>query len=144
MEPPLDQSRLLGLVGYHCRRAYLRVFLLWTERMDEIALRPAEFSVLVLVASNPAVSQKRLARALAIEPPNLATLLDRMEAAGWLRRRRDPRDRRSQLLALTPEGRRLCTRAEKLVDRVERDAMAALSDEERVILMSLLRKVFMD
>jgi DNA-binding MarR family transcriptional regulator len=141
---PLDQSRLLGLVGYHCRRAYLRVFVLWGERMARIKVRPAEYSILVLVAANPGVNQKWLAKALAIEPPNLATLLDRMESAGWLLRRRNPEDKRSQLLDLTPLGRRRCDQAVTEVERVESDAMAALSPGERAELMRLLRKIFLE
>lgn len=142
-DPALDQSRLLGLLGYKLRRAYLQILWLWADRMARLKLRPAEFSVLVLIASNPSVNQKRLGRALAIEPPNMATMLDRLEARDLLKRQRNPEDKRSQLLVLTPAGQRLCSKAEKAASDLELEASAKLSVAERDELARLLQKMFL-
>ena len=42
--------------------------------------------------------------------------IDRHERMGWLERRRNPADRRSSLLALTPAGRALVDEAEQTFD----------------------------
>lgn len=47
-----------------------------------------------------------LADALRITIGGVSKLVDRMERAGLLERRPDPRDRRAALIALTPAGRR--------------------------------------
>src|SRR4051794_18952857 len=141
--PPLDQRKLLGLVGYNCRRAYLRILGLFRERMAEFDLRPVDFSVLVLVQANPNVNQKRLAHALSIDPPNMVTLLERLEARALIRRKPNPADRRARLLVLTRQGAALCSEAEKVVTRLEIEATPNLTPDERVELMRLAQKVFL-
>lgn len=142
-EQPLKQDVLLSLVGYNCRRAYLDIMPLFTERMAQYDLRTVDFSVLSLLSANPNITQKRLAQAINVSPPNMAILLDRLEQRGLLVRQRNPLDKRSQTLVLKPEGVRLCARAEKTASELECEATAALSSEERTQLLALLQKVFL-
>jgi DNA-binding MarR family transcriptional regulator len=141
-EQPLSQDLLLSLVGYNCRRAYLSIMPLFAERMAQYALRTVDFSVLSLLRENPNITQKRLSQAIGVSPPNLAILLDRLEERGLLARRRNPLDKRSQVLSLTPAGARLCARAERTASELERDATAMLTEAERAQLLGLLQKVF--
>jgi len=137
----LDQTILLGLVGYNCRRAYLKIKTHFTKRMAKFDLRPVDFTVLSLLKANVNISQKRLSEAINVSPPNLATLLDRLEGRDLLIRQRNPLDKRSQTLVLTATGERLCNRAEKAVVELELDASDALTDAERELLISLLQKI---
>lgn len=139
-----DQSELLGLVGYNLRRAYLVVQSLFDDRMEKHDLRQAEFSVLVVVKDNPGINQKALAVALVVAPPNLATLLDRLEARGLLTRQRNPDDKRAQLVELTAQGTRLCGRSLKAAAEADDAAVGRLSAAEREQLKVLLRKIFAD
>jgi DNA-binding MarR family transcriptional regulator len=141
-EQPLTQDVLLSLVGYNCRRAYLSIMPLFAERMAQYELRTVDFSVLSLLQANPNITQKRLSQAISVSPPNLAILLDRLEERGLLARQRNPLDKRSHTLALTPAGSRLCTRAEKTAGELERDATAMLTAGERAQLLALLQKIF--
>lgn len=141
-DQPLDQDMLLSLVGYNCRRAYLSIMPLFHERMSEFDLRAVEFSVLSLLHANPNITQKRLSNAINVSPPNLATLLDRLEARGLLLRQRNPLDKRSQTLLLTPVGERTALQAEQTVSALEAEATAALSNAERQQLLVLLQKIF--
>lgn len=141
---PLDQSHLLRLVGYNCRQAYLRIFPLFMERMAQYELRPVDYTILTLVNVNRNTNQKRLARAINVSPPNLAPLLDRLEKRGLLVRTRNPADKRSQTLALTPAGLRLCNKADKTAFELEAEAAAVLTDTDRAELLRLLQKVFLN
>jgi DNA-binding MarR family transcriptional regulator len=142
-EQPLRQDVLLSLVGYNCRRAYLNILPLFAERMGQYELRTVDFSVLSLLKANPNIVQKRLAQAINVSPPNLGILLDRLEERGLLMRQRNPLDKRSQTLALTPEGSRLCAKAEKTASELEVDATAMLTTAEREQLLGLLQKIFL-
>jgi DNA-binding MarR family transcriptional regulator len=141
-DQPLDQSRLLSLVGYNCRRAYITIMPVFESRMAKYDLRPVDFTVLSLLKANPNITQKRLSQAINVSPPNLATLLDHLENRGLLIRQRNPLDKRSQTLVLTSEGSRMCTKAEKTASELETEATAALSDAERAQLLRLLQKIF--
>lgn len=140
--PPLDQSVLLSLVGYNCRRAYITIMPLFEKRMAKFELRPVDFTVLSLLKANPNINQKRLSKAINVSPPNLATLLDRLEQRDLVMRQRNPQDRRSQTLVLTAAGKSMCVKAEKTAAELEEKATEALSDAERAQLIKLLQKIF--
>jgi DNA-binding MarR family transcriptional regulator len=143
-EQPVSQDLLLSLVGYNCRRAYISIMPFFQNRMAKFELRPVDFTLLSLIKANPNITQKRLAQAANVSPPNLAPMLDKLETRGIVIRQRNPMDKRSQTLALTKEGLSLCTKAEKTALALEIEATAALTDGERDQLMRLLQKVFLD
>jgi DNA-binding MarR family transcriptional regulator len=138
----LDQSKLFGLVGYNLRHAYvLNVIPFFRKRMAKYHLKPVEYTILALVKANPNVNQKRLSQAINVSPPNLATLLDRLQTRKLLTRQRNPLDKRSQTLVLTPEGLRTCSKAEKTIEEMDLDATTALTETERLELLRLLQKM---
>lgn len=73
-------------------------------------LTAAQFNVLNLLAAKEeeaGFSQRELADALVVDRSNVTGLVDRMEAAGWVRRVDDPGDRRVYRVKLTASGRKL-------------------------------------
>jgi DNA-binding MarR family transcriptional regulator len=141
--PPgeLDQSRLMHLVGYAASRASIELKKVFTRHLGPLDLKAVEFSILVLVASNPQVNQKQLGLALEVSAPNLAVTLDRMVERGWVERVRSTMDRRAQLVHLTARGRELTQQAEKIAATMENAALRVLSPAERALLIELLLKV---
>lgn len=138
----IDQGVLLRLVGYNCQRAYINILALFMQRMAQYELRPVDYTILTLANTNPELGLKRLAHAIKVSPPNLTPLLDRLEKRGLVLRKRNPEDKRSQVLALTPAGKRLCREADKAVFDLECEATAMLADDERAELLRLLQKIF--
>jgi DNA-binding MarR family transcriptional regulator len=138
----VDQSELRGLLGYNVRRAYLVVQTHFEAQMEKLDLRQADFAVLSMLRSNPGINQKALAEALAIAPPNLATLLDRLESSSLLVRQRSTDDKRIQLVSLTPQGVKLHTQALKAAQKADETALHQLSANEREQLKRLLSKIF--
>jgi len=137
----LDQSRLTHLVGYAATRASVELKKSFTKHMGPLQIKAVEFSIMVLVASNEQVNQKQLGQALDVSPPNLAVTLDRMVERGWVERVRSTEDRRSQIVVLTPAGRQLVARAEKIGSTMENETLKVLSAAERLLLLELLLKV---
>lgn len=137
----LDQSGLMHLVGYAASRASIELKKSFSRHLGPLKLKAVEFSVLVLVDTNAEVNQKQLGQALDVSPPNLAVTLDRMVEQGWIRRERSERDRRAQLIRLTPIGQALVTRARKIAQTMENDALKMLSPAEKALLIELLQRV---
>ncbi len=137
----LDQSRLIHLVGYAAHRATAELRKTFTRSFGPLDLRAVEFSILVLVASNPQVNQKQLGQSLAMSAPNMAITLDRMVERGWVERTRSTEDRRSQLIQLTAAGAELVERAERVAWTMEQDTLRDLTAAERLMLIELLLKV---
>lgn len=92
------------VIGYKLRRAQLAVFQDFIETFQDIEIRPAEFSVLVLIAENPGQKQADIASALGIKPANLVTLIDGLERRGIAERRKGDTDKRAHSLYLTANG----------------------------------------
>lgn len=136
----IDQGILAHSVAYCCLQAYLQIVPSIKKGLARLGLRPVEYTVLSLVNNNPSINQKRLGQAIRVSPPNMATLLDKMQADGLIDRRRNPKDRRSQILALTEKGSQLCEKAEHIAYKA--DATPTLSEDEREQLTRLLVKVF--
>src|SRR5258706_5880824 len=82
----LDLGPLPELIGYALRRAQLAVFHDFLQTMAALDIRPAQFSVLLLIDVNPGVSQTAISQALRIKTANLAVLLNALQAPGYGKR----------------------------------------------------------
>jgi DNA-binding MarR family transcriptional regulator len=93
-----------AIVGYKLRRAQLFVFQDFIATFSQLQLRPAEFSVLALIARGPGQKQTEIARRLGIKRANFVALMDALERRGLAERRKSPEDKRSHSLHLTAHG----------------------------------------
>lgn len=137
----LDESLLQQVVGYQLAQASIVTDSVFRQRVGEpLQLRPIEYTVLVLVAQNPGGSAARIARALAVTPPHVTMVLDRLQARRLVERRVSAEDRRSQQLSVTREGAKLACRATDDILAAER-ASLGLTPGEQAMLAELLHKV---
>lgn len=97
--PPMQD-----IIGYKLRRAQLAVFQDFLDTFADMKLRPAEFSVLTLIAKKPGQKQTAIAEQLGIKRANFVALMDGLEARGLAERRKVSSDKRSHSLHLTPKG----------------------------------------
>lgn len=93
-----------SLLDFKLRRAQLLAFQDFSESLAKLKLRPAEFSVLAMIARNPGQKQTTIAESLGIKRANFVFLMDSIEARGLAERRKETQDRRSHSLHLTEEG----------------------------------------
>jgi DNA-binding MarR family transcriptional regulator len=99
-----------------------------------------KFNVLMELAASPkgALPLSEVARRLLKSPPNMTSLIDRLEADGWVRRTRDTADRRVVMAEITDEGWRALRRAAPLVFATEKRLLSCLSQAHRRELARLL------
>lgn len=100
----INYSVLSEAVGYRLRRAQLAVFQDFGESFAAEGLRPADFSVVLLVKHNPGLKQSEVAEALGIQRANFVAIVDGLEGRDLVERRKSETDRRVQALHLTPLG----------------------------------------
>jgi DNA-binding MarR family transcriptional regulator len=128
------------MIGYVVRRTQL-----WmnqdfrrTLKALNVAITPAQFSVLKVIAANPGLSQVKVAKALAIERARLVQMIDQLEAAGTVQRTRSTTDRRSHALRLTAAGAELLARAQVSLEAHERNVVARIGAREKDELLRIL------
>lgn len=95
---------ITSLLDFKLRRAQLLVYHDFAETLAKLKLRPAEFSVLAMIAKYPGQKQTTIAENLGIKRANFVFLMDSIEARGLAERRKGHTDRRSHSLHLTEEG----------------------------------------
>ncbi|MFL5862237.1 MAG: MarR family winged helix-turn-helix transcriptional regulator, partial [Solirubrobacteraceae bacterium] len=94
--------------------------------------------------SDGAMPQQTLCGALHLDPNNLVLMLNELEEDGYIERKRDPEDRRRHIVELTSAGKRALERAEKGMESIEDQVLAALSKGQRAELRKLLALALSD
>jgi DNA-binding MarR family transcriptional regulator len=100
----VELGMLPRLLGYNLRRAHQASWRTYVSFIGEGKIRPGLFSLLILTRSNPGIAQIELGTHLGVDKASIVALLDRLERAGLIERRRSTRDRRRQGIFLTEAG----------------------------------------
>jgi DNA-binding MarR family transcriptional regulator len=137
---PLDIGVLRTHLGYFLRRLQVEIFRDFIKSLSEFDVRPAQFSVLVLIGANPGRSQAEIGKALNIERARLAKMLNELERRRWVRRRSAANDGRSHSLHLTPFGVEKLAQIKALAANHERHLAARLGKDRRQQLLGLLQE----
>ena len=140
----VDMGPLSGAIGYLIRRAQLAIFEDFITVLDNVGLRPASFSALVIIGRNPGLNQSEVSAALGIQRTNFVTMVDDFERRGLAKRMPFGKDRRSHALQLTDQGRELLNRALKLQKDHETRLSRSLGPGGREQLLSLLGSILAD
>lgn len=135
----LKLGALNGHLGYFLRRLQVAVFKNFIRTLAPMDVRPAQYSVLLLIEANPGRSQAAIGQALDIERARLARLLHVLEGRRWIERRASAGDGRSHSLFLTREGEKALARIKSLTARHEAWLTAFVGSKRRTILMDLLK-----
>src|SRR3954462_8517045 len=101
-------------------------------------LMPRQFQLLGLLADHGPMGQRELGQAMATDPSILVTLINPLEAAGFVTRNRHAADRRRHVVSLTAKGKRKLDRAAEAQRHAEDTIFAGLSSEQRAQLRDLL------
>jgi DNA-binding MarR family transcriptional regulator len=125
LQQPRGQSGpLLELIGRRIR----------TEAESEIEtfnLRPRHVIALTLLQLVGEQSQSDLGEALRIDRTNLVGLLNDLESAELIDRRRSPEDRRRHTVSLTPTGTRRLAELEDALAEAEQRVLKVLNTPKR-------------
>lgn len=149
---PIDEAarqwglRWDGVEQMHAVTSLMRVQQLVLAQLDEI-LRPhrltfARYEALVLLVFSRAGSLPlgKMGERLQVHPTSVTSIVDRLEAAGLVVRRRHPEDGRAVLAEITAAGRAVVEAATE--DLVAADfALGALGREQMRELSEVLRPV---
>ena len=137
----LDLDCLPTLLGFNIRRAQIALWRDFNRNVAEGYVRPGVFSALLLARANPGIAQIEIANQLGIDKASVVALVDRMEDAGWVTRRRSTDDRRRQGIFLTPAGTRTCRALKKEMIDHERKFVSRYTAQERRTPIALLRRL---
>jgi DNA-binding MarR family transcriptional regulator len=140
-DQPARKGILDQLLGYQIRRAQMRFFAHFNERLHHHHTTPGQLGLLLLIAANPGISQVALARAIGIERATLGEFVAKFERQHLVERRGAISDKRSYALHLSRQGQEFLDRCIPEVLQHESDFTSHMTASERATLLSLVIKL---
>jgi DNA-binding MarR family transcriptional regulator len=125
---------LLKRLGFKAKEQAMRAY-------EETGLGPYHHAVLVALDEDEHETQGSIADALGYDHGQLVGLLDELEERGLVERRRDPKDRRRQIVSMTADGRKALGRLRAVSRRLEDELLAPLDPAEQRRLHALLLRL---
>ena len=122
-----DSSRLL-------RRAF-------DDGVRAVGVTGPQARLLLYMARVEGENQGHYADRLEVEPITLCRMVDRMEEAGLVERRRDPADRRAWRVHLTARSRAMITELRVCVDEMIEHMMSGIAAPDRETFTRILTDV---
>lgn len=110
----------------------------FAERTRHVGGTGQQWTALSVIAHRPGITQGMLAERLEVEPITACRMVDRMEQAGLVERRRDPADRRVWQLFTTREAEPVARILQAEGLELLAQATKGFSTEELTTLLALL------
>jgi len=111
------------------------------RRAAAIGVTRAQWRVLVRLRGKDGVRQVELAELLDVEPITLCRMIDRLEEAGLVERRRDEVDRRAWNIHMTAKADPVIRELGALADAFHADALRGIGPDERHLASDVLARV---
>ena len=106
-----------------------------------VGLSGMHFGALSIIHAAGPMSQQTLGELIGKDRTTIVAVVDELEGEGLVERRRNPADRRAYALEVTRRGEDWLERARPVLVRTEDGLLAGLGDDEREMLVGLLRRV---
>jgi DNA-binding MarR family transcriptional regulator len=104
------------------------------DKLAPTGLNQNQHAILCCLDEFGPACQKDIAVRLGIDSGDIVAFIDGLQAKGLLERRRDERDRRRQILTITPEGSCMLGEVEDLFTQAESGLLGVLSQADRETL----------
>ena len=114
------------------------------EKIADLGVNIGEFDVLATLrrnGKNGVLTPTEIASAALVSPSGLTHRLTQLEKMGHIIRQNDPNDRRSSLVRLTPQGRKIADIAIERISEHATQQISSFSAEEVEVLNAALDKV---
>jgi DNA-binding MarR family transcriptional regulator len=138
---PSRDSPSLTSVGFLLHLALCRFGERVARALEGTGLHPGHLGVLGALTDRGGMSQRRLCDITQIEKSSMVLFLDTLEAGGWVRRARDPEDRRAHIVEMSDEGAARFATLGISMQAIQDAFLAPLAEKEREQLVDLLIRV---
>ena len=128
---------LSGKISAAINRKLYRSF-----RKENIDITPEQWTVLYYLWLKDGVNQQELCNATFKDKPSMTRLIDNMERQHLVVRISDKKDRRTNLIHLTKDGKELEEKARIIAGQTLKEALHGITLEELSIGQEVLKKVF--
>lgn len=136
----MNSDPFAAFPGYALRRAANAMMGELSALLGAGELRISDASVLILLGAHGSLTSSEIGRKLDIQRANMVPLLQRLESAGLIARQ--PLDRKSQAITLTPAGTARLAWVRRVTDDFEATLLARIPAEHRDHLLPALNALW--
>jgi DNA-binding MarR family transcriptional regulator len=112
--------------------------------LEEVAggeVTPIQYGLLSILSMQPGIDQFTLGEELGLDRANVAGILKRLEARGWVRRMVDADNRRRKLCVVTPAGKAFLKVHDHEMQASQQRLLAPLAAADRRQFLALLERL---
>jgi len=135
---PITMDAVYAAPGYLFRRMQQIAVSIFMEECREFDLTPVQYAALIAMHTHPGIDATRLSAVIAFDRSTLGSVIERLEAKGYVERKPAPEDRRIKLLYLTKQGGAILREIMPVVERAQARMLEPLKPADRKTLMTLL------
>ncbi|WP_096186949.1 MarR family winged helix-turn-helix transcriptional regulator [Evansella halocellulosilytica] len=136
-----DMQTDSNALGMYISAIYRHLQILVSDDLEEYNIGSGQLSFLLAIATTEGISQKKLSEELLIDKTTTAKAIRKLEAEGYVRREVDRSDKRYQMLYLTDGGKEVVPKIEEKLEKITRQSLTGINNEELKVMMSGLKKV---
>jgi len=133
-----DPDRKLGFLINDLARLLRRNF---DRRLQSLGLTQAQWRAVAHLSRNEGLTQISLAEILEVQAITLTRLIDRMESAGWVERRKHPSDRRAVQLYLTAKCQPILAQMQDRASETMADALTGIGTASEQQVVETLQRI---
>lgn len=111
------------------------------EESRDLGVTNSQWRVIFNVFRQPGINQGSLAELMEVEPITTCRMVDRLETAGLVERRRDPNDRRAWQIHLTDAAMPLIDKLKERAAALNAVALAGLGERDQAELVRMLNVI---
>ena len=142
LEPPIDaptRRRLPPLL----RRSWYGLNQAFRRRITHLGLTPDQFTVMrsLLEGDPEGMTQRQVTEAMSSDPNTVASLLERMEKAGFLERKRHEKDRRAHRILPLEKGKQTYQQAREVAVALQSEVLSVLPEDQRESFLEVLTQI---
>lgn len=128
-------------IFFQLSKASRKAIRYWNRQLTDMDVTAVQAMVLLFLFDQDEITSAELGNRAHLDSATLAGVLDRLQEAGLVERRRHPEDGRSIQVCLTDGGRGLAVNLVGIKDKSNADFLKCLTPEEEMILRALLSKL---
>jgi len=125
------------------RRAWYGLNQAFRRRMTHLNMTPDQYTVMrtLIQGTKEGLTQKQLTSRMSSDPNTVASLLERMERAGFIQRITDPNDRRARRILLKPFGIERFRQAKDIANELQCEVLEPLPEKSKATFLQDLANI---
>ena len=129
-------------IGFLMSKCHRKAFQMLKQRLEPYGITPPQFAAMSFLWQREGViNQNQLGELLGTDNATLSGIIDRLGKAGYVKRKKNMKDRRSFNLVLTEAGENIYQQLEPIVREHNKTLAKPLEEEEQTTLIRLLKKM---